>query len=162
MQYDHGLSKTKVYAVWSSMMDRCYRENASNYNNYGAKGITVCSEWHNPRVFIAWALLNEFAENLTIERVNFYLGYSPENCTWILLKDQAQNRGKTVKNTSGYVGVSYHKTQKKWVARVTIEGTRKIIGEFNTAEEAHAARGSYFIENNLTECLRIYELQHSR
>lgn len=161
MKYDHGLSNTKIYKVWNSMMERCHNLNSSNYSRYGAKGISVCDDWHNPRIFISWALINGFAENLTIERKNFNFGYTPNNCTWILLKDQAKNRGKSVKNTSGYVGVNYHKVKKAWSARITIEGIRKEIGLYNSAEQAHNARTQYFISNDLTEYLKIHELQHN-
>jgi hypothetical protein len=109
---------------------------------------------------MAWALLNGYTDKLTIERKNFTFGYTPKNCTWIPAECQAGNRGMTVKNTSGYVGVNWHKKKEKWFARVTIKNKRIEIGKFDDALEAHQARKQYFIDNNLQEHLRIYELQH--
>jgi hypothetical protein len=47
-------------------------------------------------------------------------------------------RAKPSNNTSGYVGVD--KRGSMYRARITSENGRKIIGKFNTAEEADAAR----------------------
>ena len=35
------------------MKARCYNETASNYSNYGAKGVTVAPEWHDFKGFLA-------------------------------------------------------------------------------------------------------------
>lgn len=160
MKYSHGLSNTKLYKTWASMINRCHNPKASNFNKYGAKGIVVCDSWQDPRNFMSWALVNGYSENLTIERIDFTKEYSPQNCKWIPLKDQAKNSCKRQTNTSGFVGVSYHKQKKKWIARVTIQSKRIEIGKYDSAEEAHDARKQYFISNNLPELLEIYERQH--
>lgn len=41
-----------------------------------------------------------------------------------------------INNTSGFRGVSWHKSAKKWMATITINGKNKHLGYFNTAEEA--------------------------
>ncbi|NPT62586.1 AP2 domain-containing protein [Paraburkholderia elongata] len=45
----------------------------------------------------------------------------------------------TTNNTSGYAGVSWHKAAGKWSAYIHIEGKRKYLGLFQTAEAASAA-----------------------
>lgn len=50
--------------------------------------------------------------------------------------------------TSKYVGVYRHKRLKKWIARATLRGTRKHIGLYDTAEEAHEARCKYLEDLN--------------
>ena len=155
------IQDTRLFRTWESINGRCHNPNYSGYDKYGAKGITVCNTWQkHSNAFMAWALLNGYTDKLTIERIDFTKGYSPENCMWIPLACQAGNRGKSNRNTSGYVGVNYHTKKKGWIARVTIEGRRKEIGKFSTAEEAHLARKQYFIDNDLAEHLRVYELQH--
>lgn len=155
-----AITKTKLYHVWDSMYQRCLNPKASGYPKYGAKGITLYDEWKDAYKFMGWALLNGFRDGLTIERVDFTLGYCPENCKWIPLEYQAQNRGKSTRNTSGFVGVTWHNNKSCWIARVTVKGKRKEIGTFQSALEAHKARGKYFKDNNLLENLRTYELQH--
>jgi len=44
-----------------------------------------------------------------------------------------------IDNPSGYLGVSWHKQRKKWIARINSNGTRKHLGLFNTAEHASEA-----------------------
>ena len=43
-------------------------------------------------------------------------------------------------NTSGYIGVSYSKDKKKWVAQITFQRKNHLIGRFNTKREAIKAR----------------------
>lgn len=58
------------------------------------------------------------------------------------LSDGTHHRGSLIStNTSGYVGVSFHKHGQKWVARIKIPNTRvtKYLGLFFTAREAAIA-----------------------
>ncbi len=43
------------------------------------------------------------------------------------------------RNTSGYRGVTWNKGAQKWMAEVTIDGKRKYLGLYDTAEAAGAA-----------------------
>lgn len=88
-----GLCYTRLYGIWNAMNKRCYNENDHSYRNYGGRGITVCDEWRMDfLVFMEWAINNGYKENLTIERMNNDLGYSPENCSWKSRKEQGRNR----------------------------------------------------------------------
>lgn len=85
-------SKTKIYGVWRSMFQRCTNPNHIYYENYGGRGIDVCEEWKNSDTFITWAKSNGYKENLTIDRINNDLGYSPSNCHWATKKQQENNK----------------------------------------------------------------------
>ncbi len=156
-----AISDTRLYHLWNQMIQRCNNPNASNFNNYGARGITVCAEWLDPYLFMGWALLNGYRDGLTIDRIHNNQGYNPDNCRWVTNEIQGINKRKSKKNTSGYVGVSWHKQKEKWVARVTVKRVRFEIGLFDTPEQAHLARKQYFTDNNLLEHLATYERQHS-
>lgn len=41
----NGISKTRLYSIFSGMKQRCYNPKSNKYRFYGAKGITICSEW---------------------------------------------------------------------------------------------------------------------
>lgn len=40
----HGLSNHPLYYTWKSMIRRCYNPEDARFQNYGARGITVCDE----------------------------------------------------------------------------------------------------------------------
>lgn len=88
----HGLSRHRLYSVWSSMKDRCFNSKIDSYKNYGARGISVCDDWMNFINFYAWAINNGYKKGLTIERIDYNGNYEPSNCTWIPFKDQSKNR----------------------------------------------------------------------
>lgn len=54
--------------------------------------VTICKEWDDPRVFVAWALANGFKPHLWLDRKDNELGYSPENCRWVTTSDSCRNR----------------------------------------------------------------------
>jgi hypothetical protein len=89
----HGLTDTKIYTIWSAMKRRCLNPNACNYKNYGGRGIEVCEEWiHDFKSFYDWSMINGYAQNLSIDRIDTNQGYSPLNCRWITLIEQASNK----------------------------------------------------------------------
>jgi hypothetical protein len=95
----HGLCRTRLYRILYSMAGRCEDPKHPSYDNYGARGITVCEEWRrDPRCFQEWAIANGYEEGLSIDRINNDLGYFPENCRWATSWEQAQNRRTTVYN----------------------------------------------------------------
>jgi hypothetical protein len=78
------------------MKARCGVASHQSYKNYGARGITICSEWfHDYLPFHNWAMSNGYEDNLTIERKDNDKGYSPENCAWVLKGKQGRNRRST-------------------------------------------------------------------
>lgn len=90
----HGYTGTRLYKCWCNMISRCYRKNDINYKHYHDKlGITVCDEWkNNSSSFIKWALKNGYQDNLTLDRIDTYKGYYPENCRWVTHKEQMCNQ----------------------------------------------------------------------
>lgn len=114
----HGMTKTRLYSIWISMKDRCYRETVLQYKDYGGRGITVCDEWLNDfQSFYDWAIANGYKENLTIERKNVNGNYCPENCCWITKAEQSRN--KTNCHYITYKGET--KTLSEWSRELGID-----------------------------------------
>lgn len=60
-----------------------------------------------------------------------------DNLRLATYEQNAQNREKNSKNTSGYKGVTWHKRDKKWQAAITIKGKVLHLGYYKTPEDAH-------------------------
>lgn len=92
------ISKERLYRVWRGIKDRCYDKNNNRYKNYGQLGIKMCNEWlENYQIFKKWAYLNGYDEKAkrgkkTIDRIDVYGNYEPNNCRFVNFKKQANNK----------------------------------------------------------------------
>ena len=43
----YSIPVDRIYKIFHSMKQRCYKTNNSQYKNYGGRGISICNEWLN-------------------------------------------------------------------------------------------------------------------
>lgn len=88
----HGMSKTKIYHVWQTMIQRCENPNTKSYKHYGGRGVTIYQEWLEDFVnFYNWAMENGYSDGLSIDRIDNDKGYFPDNCRWVSKVVQSNN-----------------------------------------------------------------------
>lgn len=97
----HGGFGTRLYHVWNSMRQRCNNPNSQAYHNYGGRGITICPEWDDYNVFREWAVGAGYDESAkrgeyTLDRIDVNKGYCPENCRFVNMHEQVNNRRNTI------------------------------------------------------------------
>ena len=127
----HGDSNSRLYREFTGMHVRCYYDSADPTSKriYKDRGITVCDEWyHNYPAFKEWAINNGYNDNLTIDRIDNNLGYSPNNCRWITQLEQASNKRNNVYIT---INEETH-SMSEWcrIYNVSYAAARKRIGEY--------------------------------
>jgi len=130
----------KFYNIWRSMLKRCYQSGnyktsdrtlaflatvsvGPSYSNYGARGIKVCPEWHDPKVFIKWYVAN-IKEGESMDRIDNDGDYTPENMRSATAVMQANNQRPKKTGSSGYTGIYKIHDTFTWVVRYNNKTTR--------------------------------------
>lgn len=96
----HGKAHTKIHYIWLAMKKRCFNENASQFKDWGGRGITVCDEWKNDfQAFYDYvSQLPHFGEaGYSLDRIDNDGNYEPNNVRWATRTEQNNNR-RGVKN----------------------------------------------------------------
>ena len=92
----HGMYKTRVYGIWAQMKRRCQTEKNGAYERYGAKGVNVCDSW---QIFENFYKDMGDDNGLTLDRINPFGNYEPNNCRWASYTEQAKNKRNNYKES---------------------------------------------------------------
>lgn len=132
----------KSFTKWNSMLRRCYGKVGEEINP-SYKDVTVCEEWHNFQNFAKWYEDNWkpwMDSSWQLDKDILCGGdkvYSPNTCCFIpreinnLLVKPLTNKGNYL------LGVS--RPNKKFLAVLSINNKRKVVGSFDTEKEASEA-----------------------
>ena len=143
----HGISNTRVYHAYLGMLNRCFDNTNDNYKSYGGRGITVCDEWkgeNGAENFYKWAMNNGYEDNLTLDRINVNGSYEPDNCRWVSMLVQNNNKRdnvfithngetRTMKEWSRITGIGYttikERIRRGWDSEIAI--TKPVDARFS-------------------------------
>ena len=91
-----------------------------------------------------------------------------ENLREVTVADNMKNKTKPKHNTSGKTGVIYHKKNKNWCARITVDKVKISLGSFENKEDAIQARldaeekYGYTTKEKVVNDSKLRELYNSR
>lgn len=132
------------YIVWNNMLLRCYSERYQELHQ-SYKGCTVCDEWHTFSNFKAWMEQQDW-EGKALDKDLLVLGnkvYNPDACIFVT---QQVNKFMTEKQITGSttpIGVHLRPSGKFIAQCGNLVGGQKVLGLFNSAEDAHKAYKEY-------------------
>ena len=113
----HGMSQSKVHGVWNTMVQRCTNPNSKSYPHYGGRGITICPTWMDFSIFLQDMGLPQSGQS--IDRIDNNLGYSKDNCRWVSVETQANNKRTTIYLTHN----NETKPLRTWAKEIGIKPT---------------------------------------
>ena len=137
MELRHGKSHTKLYKVYTAMKQRCNDRNDRSYHNYGGRGISVCNEWSSSFKNFYNDMIEEYGENVDIDRVDNNGNYCKENCRWIRRSVNLSNK-RVFRDLRRGVARS-PVTDGKFTSSIKIEKKCYHLGTFSSIEEASSA-----------------------
>jgi DNA-binding XRE family transcriptional regulator len=149
----HGMSQSRLYKEWRGMLLRCTTPSHKSYKDYGGRGISVCTQWHEFPNFQEWALANGYNDNLTIDRIDVNGNYEPSNCRFTDIITQCNNRRSSKFIT--YQGKTM--SQAQWARElgisrgiITQRAKRNLPVNEILRTEKHAHRGEKHRQNLIT------------
>lgn len=91
----HKMSRSKIYCVWHTMLQKCNNPNNLQYKNYGGRGIKVCKRWMKFENFYK-DVGNPPFPRAQIDRINNGKGYFPDNWRWATNKINSRNKRNNI------------------------------------------------------------------
>jgi DNA-binding CsgD family transcriptional regulator len=89
--HTRGRRRSPTYVSWEAMKHRCYQPSNPRRKYYAERGIKVCDRWIDS--------FQNFLEDMgerpigcSIDRIDGYGNYEPENCRWSSYSTQRRNR----------------------------------------------------------------------
>ena len=100
----NGMTSHVLYDIWRGILDRCENPCNNRYRRYGARGIHVCEQWHDIRIFVQDiereigvkpARCPECGGRYSLDRIDNDRGYEPGNIRWATSSEQNSNKKNT-------------------------------------------------------------------
>jgi hypothetical protein len=95
----HGKTLERIYTIWHGLVGRCRTPSNTSYPRYGALGIQVCDEWAESFDAFYRDMGDPPSDLHTVDRRDTKGHYTPENCRWVTMEVQQNNRCNNVNLT---------------------------------------------------------------
>ena len=139
------ISKHPLYGTWVAMRRRC--RTSTHYEN-----ITVCERWNDFETFAAD--MGPRPDGCSLDRIDNYGNYTPENCRCATSQQQMDNRRRHKRgkpSATPYIS----KTNGSFQVAVTMLPGERFRKTFKTLEEAEALRDILVYERNVYQNLGL-------
>lgn len=122
----HGQTGNRIMRIYYNIKSRCYDATNKRFNDYGGRGIKMCKDWYNsPEKFVKWSFNNGYNDELSIDRIDVDGNYEPDNCRWITMSEQSNNKRNSIMFT--FFGIT--KNLKEWCIAIN-ENYDKMYGRY--------------------------------
>ena len=120
---------------------------AGSVNRRGYRRIKINGRGYYAHRLAFLFMTGEWPKTREIDHIN----KNPFDNKWANLREctvseNQRNVKVRIDNTSGHKGICWHKKEKKWHSRITVNGIRKFLGSFPTLQEAVKARSQAELE----------------
>lgn len=122
----HGRYNTKIYKIWTAMLQRCENPADRGYKNYGGRGITVDERWHSFEHF--YEDMGDRPDGMSLERIDNNKGYAKNNCKWATKIEQMQNLRKNRMITYKGITLCVAEWERKMGYKPSVIAGRLVLG----------------------------------
>ena len=114
---------------------------AGSKHHSGYLQVKVDGKYHMVHRII-WGLFNDkIPDNMEIDHINHIRDDNRlENLRLVTRQENRRNQSRSVKNTSGVIGVSRYEARNQWQSQIKVNGKNIHLGFYNDFEEAVKVR----------------------
>lgn len=119
------------------------RDAGSVVGTSGTRGYLQCSIDGRPYKLhrLAWLYIYGVWPTHQLDHINHNTADNRiSNLRDVTCAHNHQNRARRTKSASGYLGVTWHKRDKRWLAHIEVDGARRHLGYYSVLSDAVAAR----------------------
>jgi hypothetical protein len=146
------MENRNIHKTWDSMKQRCLNPNCESYPHYGGRGIKVCDRWLNDVDAFYADMGDKPSPDSQIDRIDNNGDYTPDNCRWATVKEQARNRrSNTFLNFNGQ-----EKTIAEWAEDLGIK-QNTIIERLRRGSTVEKALTPMLADNKPKKILAVKE-----
>jgi hypothetical protein len=92
----HGMYRSPEYKIWTQMIQRCHNLKSDSYEDYGARGVSVCDRWRESFEAFYADLGPRPSTSHSLERNQVNGNYEPGNVRWATSCEQARNKRSNI------------------------------------------------------------------